>query len=291
MDETLKIEASQGWVMCVTTALKPNCTIPPLRQAKVRRAKAALSLSPLASTQAVRPRTNLSLKHIALKTPSGGRTTRRWTWRDSTCFMPLILAHMKGGTYDFQDLFSGAEPAHRLDVRVVTELTWHSLFIRHLLRRPEASELTSFVPDFTIVNCPNFKTDPAKHGCRSENGITMNFAKKLILIGGTEYAGENKKSVFTLPNYLLPEKVIMPMNCFANHAPGNPVDTAVLFGLSGFGKTTLSADPSRVLIVTTNMAGPTAAPSISRAVATPRPSVLNPKQSPRSTPPVPCPAR
>lgn len=159
-----------------------------------------------------------------------------------------MLAHMKGGDYFVQDLFGGADPAERLDVRVVTELAWHGLFIRHLLRRPEAQELATFTPDFTIINCPSFKADPARHGCRSETVIALNFQKKLILIGGTAYAGENKKSVFTLLNYLLPEKGIMPMHCSANHAPGNPDDTAIFFGLSGTGKTTLSADPSRVLI-------------------------------------------
>ena len=159
-----------------------------------------------------------------------------------------MVEHMKGGTYYVQDLFGGADPAHRLDVRVVTELAWHGLFIRHLLRRPERAELDGFTPDWTVVNCPTFKADAEKHGCRSETVIAMNFEKKVILIGGTEYAGENKKSVFTLLNYLLPEKGIMPMHCSANHAPGNPVDTAVFFGLSGTGKTTLSAEPSRVLI-------------------------------------------
>lgn len=159
-----------------------------------------------------------------------------------------MLAHMNGGTAYVQDLFGGADPAYRLDVRVVTELAWHGLFIRHLLRRPEHSELSSFTPEFTIINVPSFKADPAKHGCRSETVIALNFAKKLILIGGTEYAGENKKSVFTLLNYLLPDKGIMPMHCSANHATGNPVDTAVFFGLSGTGKTTLSADPARTLI-------------------------------------------
>jgi phosphoenolpyruvate carboxykinase (ATP) len=159
-----------------------------------------------------------------------------------------MIAHMQGGTYHVQDLFGGADPAHRLDVRVVTELAWHGLFIRHLLRRPDAAELAGFTPEFTIINCPSFKADPARHGCRTDTVIALNFDKKLILIGGTEYAGENKKSVFTLLNYLLPEKGIMPMHCSANHAPGNPVDTAVFFGLSGTGKTTLSADPSRVLI-------------------------------------------
>ena len=159
-----------------------------------------------------------------------------------------MKAHMKGGEYFVQDLFGGADPAHRLDVRVVTELAWHGLFIRHLLRRPEIKELDTFSPEYTIINCPSFKADPAKHGCRSETVIAMHFDKKLILIGGTAYAGENKKSVFSLLNYLLPEKGIMPMHCSANHAPGNPADTAVFFGLSGTGKTTLSAEPSRTLI-------------------------------------------
>ncbi len=159
-----------------------------------------------------------------------------------------MKAHMKGGEYFVQDLFGGADPAHRLDVRVVTELAWHGLFIRHLLRRPEIKELDTFSPEYTIINCPSFKADPAKHGCRSETVIAMHFDKKLILIAGTAYAGENKKSVFSLLNYLLPEKGIMPMHCSANHAPGNPADTAVFFGLSGTGKTTLSAEPSRTLI-------------------------------------------
>jgi phosphoenolpyruvate carboxykinase (ATP) len=159
-----------------------------------------------------------------------------------------MLEHMKGKDYYVQDLFGGADPANRLDVRVVTELAWHGLFIRHLLRRPDREELDTFVPEFTIINCPTFKADAEKHGCRSETVIALNMDAKLILIGGTEYAGENKKSVFTLLNYLLPEKGIMPMHCSANHAIGNPVDAAVFFGLSGTGKTTLSADPSRTLI-------------------------------------------
>lgn len=159
-----------------------------------------------------------------------------------------MLAHMKGRDYFVQDLYAGADPEHRLDVRVVTELAWHGLFIRHLLRRPERAELDSFTPEWTIINCPSFKADPARHGCRSETVIAFNFDKKLILIGNTAYAGENKKSVFTLLNYILPDKGIMPMHCSANHAPGNPDDTAVFFGLSGTGKTTLSADPSRILI-------------------------------------------
>ena len=159
-----------------------------------------------------------------------------------------MLAHVQGRTLTVQDLYAGADAAHRLDVRVVTELAWHGLFIRHMLRRPAREELDGFVPDWTIVNSPSFQADPARHGCRSETVIAMNFDRKLILIGGTAYAGENKKAVFTLLNYLLPESGVMPMHCSANHAPGNPVDSAIFFGLSGTGKTTLSSDPSRVLI-------------------------------------------
>ncbi|WP_373049997.1 phosphoenolpyruvate carboxykinase [Thalassovita aquimarina] len=159
-----------------------------------------------------------------------------------------MLEHMKGKKYYVEDLVGGADPEHAINVRMVTELAWHGLFIRHLLRRPEREALDSFIADFTVINCPSFKADPERHDCRSDTVIAMNFDKKLILIGNTEYAGENKKSVFTLLNYLLPEKGIMPMHCSANHAIGNPVDTAIFFGLSGTGKTTLSADPSRTLI-------------------------------------------
>ncbi len=159
-----------------------------------------------------------------------------------------MVAHMQGRDYFVQDLFAGADPEHRLDVRVVSELAWHGLFIRHLLRRPTAAEIDEFVPEFTIINGPTFKADPARHGCRSETVIALNFDKKLILIGNTQYAGENKKGVFTLLNYILPGKGVMAMHCSANHAIEDEADTAIFFGLSGTGKTTLSADPSRTLI-------------------------------------------
>ncbi len=145
-----------------------------------------------------------------------------------------------------QDLYAGADPKRRLRTRVFTEYAWHALFIRWLLRRPEASELAGFVPEFTIVNLPSFKADPKRHGVRSETVIACDFAKRLVLIGGTSYAGEIKKSVFTFLNYLLPESGVMPMHCSANVGPNG--DAAVFFGLSGTGKTTLSADPKRTLL-------------------------------------------
>lgn len=145
-----------------------------------------------------------------------------------------------------QDLYGGSQPEHRVRVRVVNEFAWHSLFIRTLLCRPEADELPGFEPEYTIIDLPSFQADPAKHGTRSETVIAVNLTEKLILIGGTAYAGEMKKSVFGLLNYLLPVKGIMPMHCSANIGPNG--DTAVFFGLSGTGKTTLSADASRTLI-------------------------------------------
>ncbi len=144
------------------------------------------------------------------------------------------------------DLFGGSQPEHRVNVRVINELAWHNLFIRTLLVRPTDSELATFVPEYTIIDLPSFRADPARHGCRSETVVAVNFTEKLILIGGTAYAGEMKKSVFGILNYLLPVKGVMPMHCSAN--VGSDGKTAVFFGLSGTGKTTLSADASRTLI-------------------------------------------
>jgi phosphoenolpyruvate carboxykinase (ATP) len=157
-----------------------------------------------------------------------------------------FLAHAEGKELFAQDLHGGADPSHRVKARVFTELAWHSLFIRNLLIRPDHGELKSYVPDLTIIDLPSFKADPARHGCRSETVIACDFNRKIVLIGGTSYAGEMKKSVFTYLNYVLPAEKIMPMHCSAN--VGNANDVAVFFGLSGTGKTTLSADPNRVLL-------------------------------------------
>jgi phosphoenolpyruvate carboxykinase (ATP) len=157
-----------------------------------------------------------------------------------------FLAHAKSREIYVEDLFAGADPQFRLNARIFTEYAWHALFIRHLLRRPEASELASFVPQFTVVNLPSFKADPKRHGVRSETVVACNFAKRLVLIGGSSYAGETKKSVFTYLNYMMPERDVMPMHCSANVSKDG--QSAVFFGLSGTGKTTLSADPKRILL-------------------------------------------
>ena len=176
-------------------------------------------------------------------------------WDNSAAMTPEHFAALKADFYAalgqkdtlyVADLFGGSQPEHRVKVRVINELAWHNLFIRTLLVRPTADELNGLVPDYTIIDLPSFRADPARHGCRTETVIAVNYSERLILIGGTKYAGEMKKSVFGILNYLLPAKGIMPMHCSANIGPDNK--TAVFFGLSGTGKTTLSADASRTLI-------------------------------------------
>ncbi|MAU95580.1 MAG: phosphoenolpyruvate carboxykinase (ATP) [Fulvimarina sp.] len=155
-------------------------------------------------------------------------------------------AAAKGRDLFVQDLTGGADPEYAINVRVVTEYAWHSLFIRNLLIRPSADALADFVPEMTIIDLPSFRADPERHGCRSETVIAVDLSRNIVLIGGTAYAGEMKKSVFTALNYRLPARGVMPMHCSANVGPEG--DAAVFFGLSGTGKTTLSADHSRTLI-------------------------------------------
>ncbi|HEX2148316.1 MAG TPA: phosphoenolpyruvate carboxykinase [Pseudorhizobium sp.] len=157
-----------------------------------------------------------------------------------------MLTHASGKALHVQDLIGGADPENALPTRVVTEFAWHALFIRNLLIRPSKAMLENFQQKLTIINLPSFRADPARHGCRTETVIACDLTRGIVLIGGTSYAGENKKSVFTVLNYLLPAEQVMPMHCSANVGPDG--DSAVFFGLSGTGKTTLSADPSRTLI-------------------------------------------
>jgi phosphoenolpyruvate carboxykinase (ATP) len=158
-----------------------------------------------------------------------------------------FLAAVKGQDQLYvADLFGGSQPEYRVNVRVITQMAWHSLFVRTLLVRPTADELANFAPEYTIINLPSFKSDPERHGCRSDTVIAVNFTEKLILIGNTEYSGEMKKGVFGLLNFLLPAQGVMPMHCSANI--GADGKSAIFFGLSGTGKTTLSADASRTLI-------------------------------------------
>ncbi|HET7457428.1 MAG TPA: phosphoenolpyruvate carboxykinase (ATP) [Gemmatimonadaceae bacterium] len=145
-----------------------------------------------------------------------------------------------------QDLYCGADPSHRLNVRYVSPNAWHMAFVRNMFVRPERAELAKFAPNFTVLHAPEFQADPAKHGTRTGTFIVLNIAARTILIGGTRYAGELKKAMFTVMNYLMPKEGVLSMHCSAN--VGDEGDTALFFGLSGTGKTTLSADPERALI-------------------------------------------
>jgi phosphoenolpyruvate carboxykinase (ATP) len=158
-----------------------------------------------------------------------------------------VRAYLDGRDELFvQDLYCGADPDYRLSVRYVSPNAWHMAFVRNMFIRPEVSDLPTFDPNFTVLHAPEFEADPARHGTRTGTFIVLNLARRTILIGGTRYAGELKKAMFTVMNYYLPKQGVLSMHCSANTGKGG--DTALFFGLSGTGKTTLSADPERALI-------------------------------------------
>ncbi len=154
--------------------------------------------------------------------------------------------HLQTQDLFVQDCFAGADPGHRLPVRIITQYGWHSLFARNMFIQPSPEELQCHVPEFTVIDAPRFHASPSLDGTNSETFIIINFRRRLILIGGTSYAGEIKKSIFSVMNFLMPARDVLPMHCSANIGPGNR--TALFFGLSGTGKTTLSADAARTLI-------------------------------------------
>ncbi|HEY0528283.1 MAG TPA: phosphoenolpyruvate carboxykinase (ATP) [Gemmatimonadaceae bacterium] len=163
----------------------------------------------------------------------------------------LLIADVKKYLNDreelfVEDLYCGADPAYRLSVRYVSPNAWHMAFVRNMFIRPELTDLPTFDPNFTVLHAPEMQADPARHGTRTSTFIVLNIAERTILIGGTRYAGELKKAMFTVMNYLLPKQGVLSMHCSANI--GKEGDTALFFGLSGTGKTTLSADPKRGLI-------------------------------------------
>ncbi len=157
-----------------------------------------------------------------------------------------VLGHLQSKDVFIQDALAGAEPAATLAVRVISEYAWHALFARQLFRRPTAEQLAHFAPDFTVLSAPTFQADPRRDGTKSETAVMLNLEQREILICGTRYAGEIKKSIFTVLNFLLPAKGIVPMHCSANVGPDGGV--ALFFGLSGTGKTSLSSDPARQLV-------------------------------------------
>src|SRR3954469_1151280 len=180
------------------------------------------------------------------KTVAWGGFNKEFSPEKFDALYDRVLEFLGGKELFVQDLFAGADPKYRLPIRVINQYAWHNLFVRDLFVRPSAEELKSHHPEFTIVSAPEFQADPQRDGTNSGAFILVSFTRKIILIGGTKYAGEMKKSIFGVMNFLLPERNVFPMHCSANVGKDNV--TALFFGLSGTGKTTLSADAERRLI-------------------------------------------
>jgi len=233
-------------------AVHANLTAPALTAAALRREEGCLS-----ADGALMVRTGVHTGRSArdkfvVDEPSStdevwwGRVNQRLSPENFTLLKMRVQAYLQGQELFTQDLYAGADPARRVRVRLVTTGAWHALFARNMFIRPPEAELEGFAPDYVILHAPDFHADPDLDGVRSGTAIALSFAEKIIVIAGTEYAGEIKKSIFTVMNWLLPPQGVLPMHCSAN--VGRDGDVALFFGLSGTGKTTLSSDPRRPLI-------------------------------------------
>ena len=230
-----------------------NLTMPPLVEAAVRRREGELAETGAFVAITV-PHTGRSpADKFIVEEPSSrdavwwGKVNRPMQPEHFDRLLADVQAYLTEQEELFvQDLYAGADPAYRLRVGFVTTSAWHAHFVRNMFIRPEPEDLEGFEPDFTVLHAPDLQADPAVHGTRSGTFIILNFARRTALIGGTRYAGELKKAIFTVMNFLLPGEGVLPMHCSANI--GEDGDTALFFGLSGTGKTTLSADPDRMLI-------------------------------------------
>ncbi len=159
-----------------------------------------------------------------------------------------LTAYLQGKDLFVQDCYVGADPRYRMPIRVINELAWHNIFARNMfIKETDHEKLASFQPEFTVIDAPGFVAHPEEDGTRSEAFILLNFRRREVLIGGTAYAGEMKKSIFSVMNFFLPQRGVLSMHCSANYGKDKE-DVAIFFGLSGTGKTTLSADPNRTLI-------------------------------------------
>jgi phosphoenolpyruvate carboxykinase (ATP) len=230
-----------------------NLTSPCLIEEAIRRGEGALAdMGPFVATTA--PHTGRSPNDKFVVREPGtegdvdwGKVNQPITAEHFDRLLADVKAYLNGrDTLFVQDLFCGADENHRLSVRYVTPNAWHAAFVRNMFIRPEAAGLAGFDPNFTVLHAPEFHATPETHGTRTGTFIVLHLAKRMILIGGTRYAGELKKSMFTVMNYLMPKDGVLSMHCSANIGSGG--DTALFFGLSGTGKTTLSADPERSLI-------------------------------------------
>ena len=229
-----------------------NLTAPALVAEAVRRDEGQLSVDGALVVQTGQHTGRSAQDKFVVDEPSvtgevwWGRVNNRLAPEKFAILKARVQAFLQGQELFTQDLYAGADPAHRVRVRLVTTGAWQALFARNIFIRPRPEELADFQPDYVILHAPQFQTDPAIDGVRSGTSIALSFEQRTIIIAGTEYAGEVKKSIFTVMNWLLPAKGVLPMHCSANI--GGDGDVALFFGLSGTGKTTLSSDPHRKLI-------------------------------------------
>jgi phosphoenolpyruvate carboxykinase (ATP) len=235
----------------VTDRVRWNLTTPALYEEAVRRHEGVIAAAgPLSCRTGQHTGRSPNDKFI-VREPSSereiawGKVNRSMEPAQFELLREDLLGSLKGKELFVQDVYAGADPTYRLPVRIITEFAWHSLFCRHMfIDDPQAA--AEAAPQFTVIDTPSFKADPKRHGTNSDVVIAVHFAKKLVLIGGSSYAGEMKKSIFSILNYLLPLRNVLSMHCSANVGHGG--DSALFFGLSGTGKTTLSSDPDRLLI-------------------------------------------
>lgn len=242
----------KGSGICTASALHANLTAPGLTAHSLRKGEGRLSADgALIALTGVHTGRSVKDKFVVDEPETTddvwwGKVNQKLPREKFAILKARVQAYLQGRELFTQDLYAGADPANRIRVRLVTTGAWHALFARNMFIRPAQEELAGFEPDYVILHAPDFQADPEIDGVRSSTAIALSFAEKLILIAGTEYAGEIKKSIFTVMNWLLPPKDVLPMHCSANI--GKAGDTALFFGLSGTGKTTLSSDPSRKLI-------------------------------------------
>jgi phosphoenolpyruvate carboxykinase (ATP) len=229
-----------------------NLSTPQLVEAALARGEASLAsngaLVALTGGRTGRsPRDKFTVEDASTKdTIDWGKVNQPFPPDKFQALLERVMRHMAERDLYVMDLCAGADPTYRLPITVVCEYAWHALFVKQLFVRPALAELRNHAAEFTVIAAPEFEAIPERDGTRSETFILADFTRKIILIGGTKYAGEMKKSIFGVMNFLLPPRDVFPMHCSANI--GSNGDTALFFGLSGTGKTTLSADPARRLI-------------------------------------------
>ncbi len=252
MTQLASLEVLKGTGLSIARSIHANLTAPQLVQASLVKGESRLSAEGAVIVRTgVHTGRSVADKWVVDEPETTadvwwGKVNQKLSPSNFNTLKVRVQAYLQGQDVYIEDLYAGADPEHRIRVRVVTTGAWHALFARNMFIRPKAEELAAFEPDYVLLHAPDFQADPATDGVRSSTAIALSFAQKLIVIAGTIYAGEIKKSIFTVMNWKLPAEGVLPMHCSANI--GRDEDVAIFFGLSGTGKTTLSSDPKRRLI-------------------------------------------